>query len=276
MKTAMEHLPGFERARSGAGLYFEEHGAGDPLLLLHGGLGGVHSWPAQIPALAARYRVIVPEQRGRGRTPDHDGPLSYDGMTQDTAALIEERAPRGVHVVGASDGGVIGLMLAIHRPELVRRLVVIGANFHQDGLLTESGWTSLPADDPAWTRPRERYAAVSPDGAAHWPIIFAKLVALWEREPELSDAELRSIEAPVLVIAGDDDAVALTHTAALYGALRHGQLAVVPGTSHACFVEKPDLVNRLIFDFLAAEGHPETLLPIRRARGGEGSLRAVD
>lgn len=261
---------------SARGLYFEEHGAGDPLLLLHGGLGGVHSWPAQIPALATRYRVIVPEQRGRGRTPDREGPLSYDAMTDDTAALIGELVPRGAHVVGASDGGVIGLLLAIRRPELVRRLVVIGANFHHDGLRTDSGWTTLPADDPAWAGPRQRYESLSPDGPAHWPIIFDKLVALWEREPELSAADLGSIEAPVLVMAGDDDAVALTHTATLYEALPAGQLAIVPGTSHACFVEKPDLVNGLILDFLAEEGHPETLLPIRRARGRDDSPRAVD
>jgi pimeloyl-ACP methyl ester carboxylesterase len=245
------------------------------VLLLHGGLGGIFSWQAQIPALAAEYRVFAVEQRGRGRTPDAEGPISYELLTDDAAAFIERVAGGPAHVVGASDGGIVGLLLALRRPELVRRLVTIGANFHRDGLMPDSGWADASADDPAWEMPRQRYAALSPDGPDHWPVVFAKLTRMWNEEPTLTQSELAAIVLPVLVMSSDDDAVALSHTATLYEALPNGQLAVVPGTSHAVFVEKPQLVNRLILDFLAELEPPSTLLPIRRRRP-DGSPMAVD
>jgi pimeloyl-ACP methyl ester carboxylesterase len=245
------------------------------VLLLHGGLGGTFSWQAQVPALAARHHVFVVEQRGRGRTADAEGPISYELLARDAAAFIERVIGRPAHVVGASDGGIVGLLLALRHPDLLGRLVTIGANFHRDGLLPQSGWANASADDPAWEMPRQRYAALSPDGPDHWPVIFAKLSRMWSDEPTLTPAELAAIELPVLVISGDDDAVALPHTVSLYESLPNGQLAIVPGTSHAVFVEKPELVNRLVLDFLAEREPPSTLLPIRRRRADE-SPKAVD
>lgn len=219
--------------------------------------------------LADQYRVFAVEQRGRGRTPDADGPISYQLLTEDAAAFIERMIGGPAHVVAASDGGIVGLLLAMQRPELVARLVVIGANFHRDGLIAGSGWSDASPADPAWEMPRRRYAELSPDGPEHWPVVFAKLARMWREEPNLTPEDLAHIGAPVLVMSGDDDAVALPHTVTLYESLAQAQLAVVPGTSHAVFVEKPELVNRLILDFLAEREPPSTLLPIRR-RGDQG------
>lgn len=244
-------------------MFYETHGAGDPLVLLHGAMGGAYAWPLQIPAFAEKYRVLVPEQRGRGRTPDVEGPLHYQTMADDTIEFLERIAGGRSCIVGASDGGIIGLFVALQRPDLVTKLVAIGANFHKDALVWE-GFAESSADDEEWAMPRERYAMLSPDGAEHWPIIFNKVKEMALAEPTLTTDDLATISIPVLVMVGDDDIVAPEHTIALYESLPAGQLAVIPGASHVSFMEKPELVNRIILDFLAEEGPPFTLQPIRR------------
>jgi pimeloyl-ACP methyl ester carboxylesterase len=248
-------------------MFYEVHGAGDSLVLIHGAFGGAYAWTQQIPDFASQYRVLVPEQRGRGRTPDVEGPLSYQTMAEDTIEFLEQAAGGRSNIVGASDGGIIGLHVALQRPDLVNRLVTMGANFHKDGLVSD--WLEgISADGEELAMPRERYAAVSPDGAEHWPVIFAKIKDMASSEPTLTTDELATIPVPVLVMVGDDDMVAHSHTIDLYEALPVAQLAVIPGASHAAFMEKPDLVKGLILSFLAEEGPPATLLPIRRSAAG--------
>jgi pimeloyl-ACP methyl ester carboxylesterase len=260
----------------GVRLYYEVHGAGPPLLLLHGSLGGTWMWRRQVPALAERYRVFVPDQRGRSRSPDVPGPLSYQLLMEDMAEFIESVIGTAAHVVGASDGGIVALFLALRRAELVRKIVAIGANYHHSAIVAGSGWLELGPDDPAWDAPRARYADMSPDGADHWPVIFGKLQRMATTEPALAVEELRPIKAPFLVMSGDDDAIDLHHTISLYENLTDAQLAVLPGTSHVVFLEKPETVNEMILEFLAAEGPPQTILPVRRAarRDSAGSAQA--
>jgi pimeloyl-ACP methyl ester carboxylesterase len=161
------------------------------------------------------------------------------------------------------------LLIAIARPELLRKLVTVGANFHGDGLLSVAMWTDASPDDEAWASQRQRYVAVSPDGAEHFPVVFTKLQQMWrDGQPTFTADDLAQIPMPVLVMAGDDDVIHHAHTVALYEALPHGQLAVIPGTSHGVFMEKPDLVNRLVLDFVAEQGDPQTMLPVRRANDG--------
>ena len=252
-------------------LYHEVHGAGEPLLLIHGSLGGVQSWPAQVPALAERYRVYVVEERGRGHTPDVPGPFHFEDMANDTIAFIENAVGEPVHLVGASDGGIISLLIGLRRPSVVRRMVVIGANFHHEALIKEAGWSDLDPNAPWLDGPRTRYAAVSPDGAEHWAEIVRKVTEMGNTEPELTTADLADIGVPVLVMAGDDDAMRLEHLVQLYEALPQGQLAIVPGASHLCFMEKPAVINRLILDYLAEDLPPQTMLPVRRRPSAVGA-----
>ena len=250
---------------NGVHMYYEESGAGDPVILLHGGFGGAHLFGAQVPTFAERYRVLVPEQRGRGHTPDVEGPISYQILADDIVAFLERSVGEPAHLVGVSDGGIVGLLVAIQRPELLRKLVTVGANFHRDGLLGGSMWTDASPDDAAWARARQQYAVVSPDGPDHFAVVFAKLHRMWREEPTLTESDLARIPIPVLVMAADDDVVVHGHTVRLYEALAHGQLAVIPGASHGVFLEKPELVNRIVLDFLAEEGDPQTIMPVRRA-----------
>jgi pimeloyl-ACP methyl ester carboxylesterase len=259
----------------GVRTWYETDGTGDPLLLLHGGLCTNETWQAQRPDVAANFRVLLPERRGHGHTPDVDGPLSYQDMADDTVAFIEEVVGGPCHLVGWSDGGVIALLVAIARPDLVLKVVAIGANFlpgPQSGAAPEM-LDQIAPDAPDLAMFREAYEAVSPDGAAHWPVVVGKLAAMFRTEPTIRTEDLARITAPTLVLVGDDDLMTLEHTIALYRAIPGSQLAVVPGTSHALLMEKPREVNRIILDFLTKEPIP-TMLPVRRsqaaATGGSG------
>jgi len=246
----------------GVRTYYEAYGDGEPLVLLHGGLSTAESWAMQIPALAERYRVYVPERRGHGHTPDVAGPITHEIMAADTAAFLDEAGTGSAHLVGWSDGAVVGMLVALRRPELVRKLVVIGQYFNFDG--------QVPAframlDQWEYSLPdglREAYDLVSPDGHEHFPMVMEKMMRMWREEPDIAFSELAGVRAPTLVMQGDDDIVEVEHSAALTATLPDAQLAVVPGASHIAPMEKPDLVSRLILDFLGNQ-QPEKMMALR-------------
>jgi pimeloyl-ACP methyl ester carboxylesterase len=248
--------------------WYDEHGVGEPLVLLHGGISTNETWGAQMPDFGAHFRVIAPERPGHGHTPDLDGPLSYDVMANDTIGFLDAVVGDPAHLVGWSDGGVVGLLVAMARPDLVRKLVVISANFDTSGLVPQwlKGLMSMTAGSDDLVMFRTPYEAVSPDGPEHWPVVFAKFQKMVSTQPNISVEQLGRIGAPTLVLAGDDDIISLEHTAALVRAIPNSELAVVPGTSHALLMEKPDLVNRIVLDFLE-KAPPRTFMPIRRQSG---------
>ena len=248
---------------NGVHTYYAEHGSGEPLLLLHGGLVDGDSFAQQTPAFAEKYRVIVPDRRGHGRTADVDGPITYDVMADDTVAFIEALGTGPAHLVGWSDGGDVGLLVAVKRPDLVRRLVAIGSNFSADGLMREAAEAFRP-DTPTSVVPIMHEAwkvnAVEPD---RFDTVLEKMQHCWF-DYAIPTADLARITAPTLVMVGDDDITRFEHTIELYDTIPDSQLAVIPGASHVVPLEKPDLVNQLVLDFLAAEGPTMTMNPIRR------------
>ena len=149
----------------------------------------------------------------------------------------------------------------MRRPELVDRLVVIGTNFHHDGVLP----LELSEDSPVAAQLFEAYAARSPDGPDHFGELFQKFLAMVTTEPTLSVGDIATITAPTLVMVGDDDLPRLAHTCELYEALPAGQLCVIPAASHAYRSNVPPRWHALVVGFLTAELPPATLMPIRRA-----------
>jgi pimeloyl-ACP methyl ester carboxylesterase len=243
--------------------WYEVEGDGPPLVLLHGGMSDSTAWGMQVPAFSQRHRVFSPDRRAHGKTPDVEGPLSYDGMAADTVAFLETVVGGPAYLVGWSDGGIVALLVALRRPDLVTRQVVIGANFHHEGLLDAFHLGDDPnADDVALFKGMYEANAVDP---ANWPVFFAKSERMWREEPTMTIVDIARINAPTLVMVGDDDAIEYDHTVALFEALPVGQLAVVPGTSHVLGLEKPALVNQLVLDFLAETDPPGTFMPFRRA-----------
>jgi pimeloyl-ACP methyl ester carboxylesterase len=224
-------------------MWFEEHGSGDPLVLLHPGGADSRAWQANLPALAARFHVYTPDRRGHGRTPDA-GELTFAAMVQDTIAFIERIGP--VDLVGCSDGATVGLLVAHLRPDLVKRFAFVCGVFHHEGWLPGS----IELDEEADAFLGGWYAEVSPDGAEHWPVVKQKLYEAHLTEPSLTPAELARIAVPTLVMIGDRDEVRIEHAVELFRALPEAQLSIVPGTSHGLLVEKPELCNAMILDFL--------------------------
>jgi pimeloyl-ACP methyl ester carboxylesterase len=244
----------------GVDTWYEERGEGEPLVLLHPGGADARAWKPSTGRFAERFRVFTPERRGQGRTPDVEGPITYELMVDDTVSFLEEVVGGPAHLVGHSAGANVALLTALRRPDLVRRLAVISGVFHRDGWIPE-------AIDPD-VEPHEAlargHAEVSPDGADHFPVVAAKLRRMDFSEPTLAAADLGDLTVRSLVMLADDDEVTLGHAVAMYMALPEAELAVVPGTSHGLLHEKPDLCNRLVLDFLTGPV-PATIAPVRRA-----------
>ena len=233
--------------------YYEIHGEGEPLVLMHGGTCTIETLCEQTNELAKRYRVILPERRGHGRTPDVEGHITYELMAQDTVAFMEELGLKNAHLVGYSDGADVGLLMAISRPDLVGKLVSISGNFASDGL-TERARRWIESATPQTWLPSlaDLYKKTSPDGPAHFAIIVDKIKRMWLEGPRITREQLGSVKAPTLVMVGDRDIITLEHTISLFRAIPNAHLFVVPGASHSLISEKPNLVNRAILDFLAA------------------------
>jgi pimeloyl-ACP methyl ester carboxylesterase len=232
--------------------WHEVHGEGTPVVLLHGAFAGASSWSSETPALAeAGYGVHVPERRGHAHTLDRPGPLTYGLMADDTVAYLDAVVDGPTHLVGWSDGAVVALLVAMHRPDLVDRLVLIGQYYNSSGKVTNGIVDQLlGGGDKVMAYLRGGYDPFSPDGPEHFEVVFAKTIQMLATEPEIELESLATVGAPTLVLQGDRDEVTLEHGAAVAAALQHGRLAVLPGT-HLLPMENPSLVNALLIWFLA-------------------------
>lgn len=234
----------------------------ETVLLLHGGLSNSDLLlDALCTPLETNYRVVAFDRRGHGYTADTADPFHYEEMATETIGVLEKVVGGRAHLVGWSDGGIVGLFVALRRPDLVNRLVVIGTNYHFDGALP----LDLDPNSDFAAMILQAYAERSPDGAEHFGEVAGKFMTLVTTEPTFMPDDLKEIIAPTLVMAGDDDMIKLGHTAALYEAIPNGQLAIVPGTSHALPIERSAETARIILDFLGASEMPATFMPIRRA-----------
>jgi pimeloyl-ACP methyl ester carboxylesterase len=250
---------------NGVRTWFDEHGAGEPLVLLHPGLADSRAFGPNLDALAARFRTFTPERRGHGHTPDVE-PITFELMAEDTIRFLEQVVGGPARLLGYSDGAVVALLVALRRPDLVSHLVFVAGVFHHEG------W--LPGVIDPNNKPPEflaaSYGEVSPDGAAHFQVVAEKFARMHLIEPALTAADLSRVTSRTLVMLGDDDEVALEHALALYRALPNSELAVIPGTSHGLLIEKPELCNSITLDFLCNEP-VHTFAPIRRTSTSLGT-----
>lgn len=251
---------------AGLRIWHEVAGAGDegsePVVLLHGGLAGASSWGAQTPELAAAgYRVYVPERRGHGHTPDVPGPLTYSVMADDTIAYLDQVIGGPAHLVGWSDGAVVGLLVAQRRPDLAASLVLIGQYLNSagkapGGIAEELAGAAELGDGGGKNAVieylRDAYGQSSPDGLDHFQVVFDKVIQMWKTEPEIDLASVKDVDLPALVLQGDHDEVTVEHSTEVAAALPQGRLAVLPG-SHLLPLENPEPVNELLISFLRGD-----------------------
>ena len=232
-------------------VYYEAYGQGEPVILLHGGTGFVESMFAQVYALSTRYRVIVPDLRGHARTSDGAQPLSYGLMTEDVLRLMDALGIARAHIVGWSDGGVIGLNLAINHPNRVQKLVMISSNYQVNGLLpeTQDMIQNLTPTAPFVVAQSLFYRVVASD-PNHWDTLIAKIREMWLKEPNFSSEDLGKVQAPALVIVGENDMVNPRHCEEMAGLIPNATFTEVPGGTHSIPTERPNEVNQAIFQFL--------------------------
>ena len=183
-------------------------------------------------------------------------------MADDTIAFLETVVGGPADLVGHSDGAFVAMQVAMQRPDLVKRLVMISGGFNKSGeAMPDMEWDVEQITQflgPA-------YGEVSPDGEEHFPVVATKIGELAAAEPNLQAAELAKVTARSLVMFSDDDLVTMQHAVEMYNALPNAELAIVPGTSHFLTQEKPDLVNAIVVDFLTNDPVP-TVAAIRRAQ----------
>ena len=235
---------------NGLRMYYELHGSGSPLVLLHGAFG----WATTYPTLAKGRRTIAVELQGHGHTADVDRPLSFDQMADDTAALLRGLKVGQADVFGYSMGGNVGLAMAIRHPGLVRKLAINGAHAGPmadayDPAALEQ-FRGLPAD---FAPPllKEPYDRVAPD-PGRWPTLVAKIKAMGLDFPGFAPADLEAIRAPVLITIGDRDGVRVEHAVAMYRKIPKAQLAVFPGADHFLIWQDPEAMLPTIAAFLDA------------------------
>jgi pimeloyl-ACP methyl ester carboxylesterase len=244
-------------------MYYEIHGSGEPLILLHGGLATIDvPFGPLIPALAATRQVIAVEQQGHGHTADIDRPLTYEQMTDDTAALLRHLEIGNADVLGFSMGGTTALALAFTYPDLVRKVVVLSASFNNDGMRPENlaGMQGMTPDALAGSPFEAAYLQVAPK-PEDWPVLLTKMGQLSLDFQGWSPDDLQAIAAPTLVMLGDADAVQLDHAVELlrllggdvngdFAGVPASQLAILPGTTHFTALSRVEVLKSLVMPFL--------------------------
>ncbi|MFD8009568.1 alpha/beta fold hydrolase [Streptomyces sp. NPDC058955] len=253
---------------NGLSLYFEEHGSGEPLILLHGGLGAGEMFAPLVPALSESRRVILVDLQGHGRTADIDRPLRPELMADDIAALIKHLGLEEADLLGYSTGADVALRTAIQHPQAVRRLVVVSTPCRRDGWHPEvvammDQMSAQSADMMRQSPVHELYSRLAPR-PEDWPVLVGKTAELKQQHYDWS-AEVPAITAPTLLVFGDADSIRPAHMvefhALLGGGLRDAgfdgsgrssaQLAVLPGAGHYDILSHPHLAAT-IMRFLAS------------------------
>lgn len=249
---------------NGLEMYYELHGTGRPLVLLHGALSTIEvDFGKVLPTFAESQQVIAVEQQAHGHTADIERPLTYEQMAEDTAELLRQLQIENADFFGYSMGGGIALLIAMRRPDLVRKLVFAGgASYNSDGFYPEllEMEKQMKPEDLAGSPFEEAYARVAPH-PEHWPALIEKIKEMDLTWAGLPTEALQSITAPTLLMIGDSDIVRPEHTVQMFRLLGGGvagdlsglprsQLAVLPGTTHVTLVDQADWLLSMIGKFL--------------------------
>jgi pimeloyl-ACP methyl ester carboxylesterase len=236
-------------------IYLEQHGKLNskdaPIIFLHGGMGSARSWSHQVEFFSKNYRVITPESRGQGRSSDAKVPLTYHLMAEDMIRLMDKLKIPSAYIVGWSDGGNIGIDMAIHHPERIKKLVAYGANINPEGQQLSSLEYLRTATPAQLQRDNGNdYLAVAPH-PENLPIIAEKIRQLWLHEPQFTSAQLAKITTPTLVIDGEEEElIRRDHAKEIAAAIPKSKLVMLPKVGHFATFKTPKLWNDTVAAFL--------------------------
>ena len=248
---------------NGLNMYYEIHGTGNPLILLHGGFGVIGMFEQNLPALAENRQVIAVELQGHGHTADINRPLSFEQFADDVAALIKLLGIENSDILGYSLGGGAALQTAIRHPNVVRKLVLVSAPCKSDGWYPEvlAGMRSMNAEvGKTWigSPMYQAYASVAPK-PDDWLTLVAKMGQLLSQDYDWSKS-VSALKSPVMIVVGDADSVRTAHAVDFFELLGGGQrdanwdgsgmsnsrLAILPGTTHYDIFSSPSLAAAVI------------------------------
>ncbi|WP_273791956.1 alpha/beta fold hydrolase [Brucella anthropi] len=236
---------------NGIEMYYRIVGKGPPILLIPGGLSDQHVWDAQLPILARHHTVIVADSRGQGRSTRTDDPITYGLMADDYVALLDFLHIDRVDLVGWSDGGIIGLDIAMRYPERLKSLFAQAANVTPDG---NTGYAEARAEGKPIPELR------------HYESIDKEIHALWANEPNYTDEDLSDIRVRTAIVIGDrDTAVTREHTEFIASQIPGAELIILPDAGHGAPVEKPRLYAHTVLRFIDGKNAEETQVASRKS-----------
>jgi pimeloyl-ACP methyl ester carboxylesterase len=226
-------------------MYCEIYGEGQPLLIIHGNGGSINNFIYQVPYFSRRYKVIIADNRAQGKSTDTGDSLSYEMMADDYAALLDALKVDSADVIGWSDGGINGLLLAIRHPEKVKKLAVTGANLTPDSSAVNQDVIDLIM--PSFTAIQSKSSLTTKEKSEK------KLLRLLMDEPHIPLAALHRISCPTLVIGGDHDILKPSHTLLIFQNIPKAYLWILPNSGHSTPVVYKDEFNKTVDDFFS---HP--------------------
>jgi pimeloyl-ACP methyl ester carboxylesterase len=233
---------------NGIDMYYAVYGSGPPVLLIHGGLGYADVWGAQVADLSKDHTVIVAESRGHGRSTRNTEPYSYDLMSSDYLALLDYLKIDKTAIVGWSDGGIIGLDIAIHHPERLTRLFAQAANSKIDGVIPTVMENKTFAS--YIEKAGEVYKKISPT-PTEYDAFVTQISNMWASQPNWSDDDLKKITTPTAIVLGDhDEAISREHTDYLAKTIPGAELIILKDASHFAMLQDPEGYNKAVRDFI--------------------------
>ncbi|GGY83674.1 oxidoreductase [Cellvibrio zantedeschiae] len=236
-------------------IYVEQHGKKDdkavPIIFLHGGLGSARSWGHQVNYFSKNYPVITPESRGQGRSTDNDATLTYHLMAEDMVRLMDKLKIPSAYIVGWSDGGNIGIDMAIHHPSRVKKVVAYGANINPAGLQNHFlDYLRTVTPEKMQRDSGGDFLALS----AHpekLPIIVEKIRKMWLTEPQFTPAQLAGITTPILIMDGQqEELIRPDHAPEIAAAIPNAKLVMLPDVGHYATFKTAKLWNETVESFL--------------------------
>jgi pimeloyl-ACP methyl ester carboxylesterase len=233
---------------NGIQMYYAVFGSGDPILLIHGGLGHADIWGSQVAEMSKTHKVIVADSRGHGRSTRTEEPYGYDLMASDYVALLDFLKVDKTALVGWSDGGIIGIDIAMKHPERLTRLYAQAANVTVDGV--DPGVATNKTFGAYIERMGVDYKKMSktPD---QYDAFVAQISHMWESQPNWTKEQLAKITTPIAIVAGDhDEAIKREHTDYMASVIPGAKLIILPDASHFAMLQAPDEYTKSALDFI--------------------------
>jgi pimeloyl-ACP methyl ester carboxylesterase len=233
---------------NGIEMYYATFGTGKPVLLIHGGLGNADIWSAQVTDLMQDHLVIVADSRGHGRSTRTEEPFGYDLMASDYVALLDYLKVAKVDLVGWSDGGIIGLDIAMKHPERLDHLFAQAANITTDGVDPAVENNEVFGSYIGWMG--EEYAKLSPT-PDQFDAFVAQISDMWASQPNWSDEEVAKIATPTAIVLGDhDEAITRAHTDHMAAIIPGAKEIILPDASHFAMLQAPEEYTAAVRAFI--------------------------